>query len=120
MKILVLCAYGQNRSRYLAGYLSAKGHETDFDGVYNDDRDAVQAKIDWADAVMAVTHDIYEKALADFNFSGKQLFALDVDDRPEKILPAGHVLTGDDWVNFQERFVYPKLIEQANAVLKIK
>ena len=119
MKILVLCAYGQNRSRYLAEYLATKGFETDFDGVKNDE-EAVQAKINWAETIIAVTHDIHERALVDFDFKGKKLFALDVDDRPEKLLPAGKVLTGDDWVNFQERYVYPKLIEQANKALKIE
>ncbi len=117
MKILVLCAYGQNRSRYLAGYLSTKGHETDFDGVKNENKDAVQEKIDWSDMVIAVTRDIHDAAQADFDLEGKKVFALDVDDRPHKIFLSLPILTGDEWVEFQEQHVYPKLIEQANKVL---
>ena len=119
MKILVLCAYGQNRSRYLAEYLATKGFETDFDGVKNEDKETVQAKIAWADAVIAVTHDIHEKALASFDFTGKKVFALDVDDRPQKGFLSLPILTGDEWVEFQAQYVYPKLIEQANKILNL-
>jgi predicted protein tyrosine phosphatase len=119
MKILVLCSYGQNRSRYLAGYLSTKGHETEFDGVKNEDKGAVQEKIAWSDAVIAVTREIREKAQADFDLTGKKVFALDVDDRPQKIFLSLPILTGDEWVEFQEQHVYPKLIEQANQILNL-
>lgn len=117
MKILILCAYGQNRSKYLAGYLSTKGYETDFDGVNNENKEAVQEKIAWADTVIAVTRDIHEQAQANFDFTEKKVLALDVDDRPEKCFLSLPILTGDEWVEFQHLHVYPKLTEQVNKVL---
>jgi len=120
MKILILCAHGKNRSRYLAEYLATKGFETDFDGVKNESKEAVQAKIAWADTVIAVTRDIHEKALADFDFTEKKVFSLDVDDRSEKFFLSCVVASGDEWIEFQEKHVYPKLIEQTNKILNLK
>lgn len=82
MKVLVLCAYGQNRSRYVAKYLSEKGYETDFDGVQNSDRDAVQAKIDAADVIITVSADVHAGLVHNFNLDDKRVIEIDVDDRP--------------------------------------
>ena len=120
MKILILCAHGKNRSRYLAEYLATKGFETDFDGVKNESKEAVQAKIAWADTVIAVTREIHETALADFDFIGKKVFSLDVDDRSETCFLSLPILTGDEWVEFQHQHVYPKLTEQVNKILNLK
>lgn len=120
MKILILCAHGKNRSRYLAEYLATKGYETDFDGVNNDDKKSVQEKISWADTIIAVTRDIHEKAQADFDFTEKKVFGLDVDDRPETCFLSLPILTGDEWVEFQHQHVYPKLTEQVNKILNLK
>jgi len=113
-----MCAFGQNRSRFLAEYLATKGFETDYDGVNNENREDVQRKIDWADIVISVSPDVHEQTMS-FNISGKRIFVLDVDDRPSCVLPQGKPLDGDDWVNFQKKYVYPKLIEQVNKALKI-
>src|SRR3989338_6583033 len=33
MKILIVCSYGRNRSKYLAEYLKGRGYQTDFAGI---------------------------------------------------------------------------------------
>jgi hypothetical protein len=120
MKILVLCMFGMNRSKYLAEYLKGKGFETDYDGVNNENWEAVQEKINWSDTVITVSHDTHEKARMDFDFVGKKVYTLDVEDCPKAVLPGSEILNGDAWTDFQNKSVYPKLIEQANKVLNIK
>ena len=61
-----------------------------------------------------------EKLKTWFKTEGKKIFVLSVEDRPEVVLPQGEALSGTDWIDFQEKYVYPKLIEQANKVLNIK
>jgi hypothetical protein len=110
--------FGINRSKYLAEYLKGKGFETDYDGVNNENKEEVQKKVNWADIVITVSHDIHERALEDFDFAGKRVYALDVDDRPEAV-PGSEIFNSNVWTDFQNKSVYPKLIEQANKVLKI-
>jgi len=119
MKILVLCAYGRNRSRYVANYLSEKGYDTDFDGVLNGDSDIVQKKINDADVLITVSQKVHDHLVKQFNFKGKRVIEIDVEDRPEFVLPACKPLSGDDWVSFQEQCVYPDLIDQLNKFLPI-
>jgi predicted protein tyrosine phosphatase len=114
MKFLVLCVFGKNRSRFLAEYLSAKGFDVEYDGVTNEDKDVVQQKIDRADVIIAVNGDVEMQLRGDFKAKGKKIIVLDVDDRPETLL------TDQAWTDFQQKNVYPKLIEQVNKALDIK
>ena len=119
MKILVLCAYGRNRSRYVANYLSEKGYVTNYDGVLNDESDIVQKKINEADVIVTVNKDVRDLLAGKFNCGGKRIIEIDVDDRPEVVLSTGKQLSGDDWYRFQEEYVYPKLIEQIDKFLPL-
>lgn len=120
MKILVLCAYGQNRSRYVARYLKDKGYEADFDGVMKENDDLVQAKIDDASVIITVSKDVHARLVHNFNLNDKRVIEIDVDDRPGVVLENNCQLSGGDWINFQEKFVYPKLVEQLDKFLPIK
>jgi len=113
MKILVLCSFGQNRSRIVAEHLRSRGYDADFDGVEND-HDAVQAKIDAADTIVTVHPMVKEKLIADFDVSGKRIIGLDVDDRPQCALSSKKAFAGDDWHKFQAERVYPDLIAQVD------
>ncbi|NQV12592.1 hypothetical protein HQ524_04480 [Candidatus Uhrbacteria bacterium] len=108
--------FGKNRSQYLARYLNSVGHDADFGGVAQD-HDEIQNKIDVADMIVAVSPDIHVRLMNDFKIDDKRTVELNVDDRPEIVLPAGKQLDGDDWVNFQERYVYPKLLEQLKGAM---
>jgi|SaaInlStandDraft_5_1057022.scaffolds.fasta_scaffold11204_3 hypothetical protein len=117
MKILTMCAFGKNRSRYLAEYLEKKGYDTDFAGVCQD-HDEVQEKIDVADVIIAVHPDIKEQLQLWYDVKQKMIIGLNVEDRPEVVLPEGKTLDGEAWGDFQEKEVYPILIKDIEERLK--
>lgn len=119
MNILCLCAYGQNRSKYLAGYLADKGCQTDYAGL---DIHAInpitQSKIDWADSIVVVQSGwMKERLEEDFFLEGKRVIYLDVEDRPEIVHPEGKKLEGDEWLAFQQKAVYPALVHAIDQYL---
>ena len=118
MKILGMCWYGRNRSRYIADLLATKGHETDYAGV-KQDHGEVQGKIDWADIVVSVHPDVAAVLKSSYDLEDTKLIELDVEDRPEKVLPEGKPLDGEDWKMFQERHVYTKLAEEIHEKLDL-
>lgn len=85
MHILCLCTLGQTRSKRIANHLSGKGHETDFAGAsvlaFNK---VTQQRIDWADAVIAVTP-IAQAALKKFDTTGKKVIMLDIKHGDEDV-----------------------------------
>jgi len=119
MKVLILCAHGKNRSRYLKQYLADKGYDSESAGVINDSAEDVQKKIAAADVVVTV-HDVVREQLSGlFDLSDKRIIDIDVEDRPEQVLPEGRQLDGDEWVAFQEEHVYPKLREHIDRHLPL-
>lgn len=81
MRILCVCVQGENRSRRLANFLAAQGHETDFAGAGPLSLNRVaQQRIDWAQAVVALTPGIRSALERSFDLSGKRVIALDVRD----------------------------------------
>lgn len=118
MNILVLCAHGKNRSRYLAEYLSSKGYTTDYAGVESSDARTVQKKIDEADILITV-HPLVKEGLFEYFYVGehKRLIELNIEDRPEQVLSEHQSLDGEAWTQFQHSSVYPRLKEQIDAYL---
>ena len=117
MKILVLCSHGENRSRYLADYLRSKGYlYVDYSGVKVSDN-KTQKKIADADLLIVVHKKVMESLSQDFDISDKKIIALDVEDRPEEVLPGKTRLDGEAWIAFQEKYVYPKLKEQIDRFI---
>lgn len=78
MRILAVCNYGQNRSRYLADLLSKKGFETDYAGVKMTPPAELQQKIDAADVVVALEPSVRQRLEDEYTLEGKKLFGLDV------------------------------------------
>lgn len=111
MKILVLCTFGKNRSRFLAEYLLKKGYVADYAGVENAQA-KTQAKIDACDVIVSVHPTVVKKLKSDFDLKGKKVIELDVDDRPQEVLCLIKPLQGDAWLEFQKRYVFSKLVEQ--------
>jgi hypothetical protein len=118
MKILGMCWYGRNRSRYIADLLAKKGHDTDYAGV-KQDHDEVQGKIDWSEIVVSVHPDVAAVLKESYNLEKVKLIELDVEDRPEKVISEGKPLDGEDWKMFQERYVYTKLAEEIHEKLSL-
>lgn len=117
MKILVFCSHGENRSRYLANYLRSKGYsDVNYSGVRANDA-KIQKKIDDADLLIVVHKKVLESLSQDFDISGKKIIELDVEDRPEEVLPEKTKLDGDAWIMFQEKYVYLKLKEQIDGFI---
>jgi len=119
MKVLVICSYGRNRSRHLAEYLQLKGIDAIFGGVREGSK-ILQAKIDQVDTVVTVHPDVYQTLIANCRLNDKRIIELDVEDRPEVVLPEGGVLDGESWLKFQETYVYPQLIKQIDEKLLLK
>lgn len=118
MKILALCAFGKNRSRHLAEYLSSLGYEVDFAGTIKNTEET-QDKINESDILISV-HPIVAEALEhNFYTEGKTIIKLDVEDRPEMLLDSKARLDGDNWIHFQEKFVYPEIERQINDHLPL-
>ncbi len=79
MRVLCVCVEGKNRSRRLAQFLHARGHETDFAGVGALSLNRVtQQRVEWADAVVALTPGIRDALASSLDISGKRVIALDV------------------------------------------
>lgn len=116
MKILVLCAFGKNRSRHLAGYLKSLGYDTDFAGTIQN-TESTQDKINEADILITVHPSVFNALEHNFYSEGKRIIKLDIEDRPEMLLSSKERLDGQNWINFQERFVYPEIEKQINEYL---
>jgi predicted protein tyrosine phosphatase len=119
MKILVLCAHGKNRSRYLAEYLSQKGYDAEAAGVDQVDKEDVVRKINAADVVVSVNRSVRERLFKNFDLTGKRHIELEVEDRPEYVLSKHKILSGEDWIAFQEEYVYPELKRQMDKYLPL-
>lgn len=117
MKILVVCTHGKNRSKYLAEYLIQKGYDADYAGVEQSDQKELSKKFDAANIIVTVHGSVRERLLQNFNIRGKRHIDLEAEDRPEFVMPERQQLSGNDWIAFQNNFVYPKLKEQIDKYL---
>ena len=70
-----------------------------------------------SDLIISVHPEVLNRLEEIVDLSGKRVISLDVEDRPERSLPDGKRLDGEDWVDFQDRHVYPKLVEQIDVHL---
>ncbi len=85
MKILAVCTYGQNRSKYLAEYLRSKGYDAEYGGVKQASFNSLtQDKIDWADTIVFANRKIEEKFSEQYNHKDKKSITLDVSNNPAK------------------------------------
>ena len=116
MKVLVVCNHGKNRSVYLRDYLRSKGYEADAYSVKTED---IAEQVTKHDVVVSVHPDILKKLEAVSNLSDKRVISLDIEDRPGEVLEKKGELDGDAWIEFQNEYVYPKLIEQMNKHLPL-
>lgn len=118
MNILIFCHYGMNRSRYLAEYLIEKGYkDVEFAGIKDPDYAKIQRAIDRADIMITVSGDVNRRLRESYHVEGKRMIELDVEDRPEIVLPAHIPLQGDEWWEFQKGYVYPELKKQLDEYL---
>ena len=118
--MLIVCRWGRNRSRYLAGYLAAKGYDTDFAGTLDEmDNQIEKEDVLWADVVLTVTGIIRDEVQERFEseLNGKVLHSLEVEDwkkdwgdtRPKATV----------WRRYQREHTYPHLIEQVEKLLPL-
>ena len=113
MKILCVCLKGENRSSYLSHYLKRKGHSTDFGGVHDEAKKRItQADVDVAE-VIVVAREYLRKILVDkFNVKGKKIITLEVSDHPPELGEEAVKVNERSKVEFQNRYVRPKLRSQ--------
>lgn len=111
-KILLICNWGRNRSKYLAEYLEQRGYACRFKGVHQrSDNRVSQNDVHWADTLVFVElgiKDVFETMF----LTDKKIVILNVDDRTEDI-------SGNEWITFQHNNVYPKLKHQIEKHLPL-
>ena len=118
MNILIFCHFGLNRSQYLVQYLLEKGYrDVHSAGVKDPDHAKIQRAIDHADIIITVSHHVRDSLRDQYQLNGKRMIDLQVEDRPEVVLPDHRQLEGDDWLAFQQKYVYPALKEQLSSYL---
>ena len=120
--ILVVCTQGQNRSKYLAGYLKSLGYKTDYGGVHeNGFNPLAQKQVVWADIIITVRSSINEKFIDKFDHEGKRVIALEVHDNPKRYPEhAQKLIEEESWHAFQEKYVYSQLRKQIQKYLPFK
>ena len=119
MRILLVCTEGQNRSKYLAGYLKEKGYEVDYGGVRQDGMNPLkQEQIDRADMIIAVREHIKDKLLERYDCAGKKVVHLEVKDNPARYTEEARALAESEWNAFQEKYVYTELRKQVDKILR--
>ncbi len=118
MNILIICTHGKNRSVVLQKFLLEKGYESITAGI-RDDAGDLKEKIHVADVIISVHPEIEKQIRERFNVSGKRIISLNVEDRPEYVLPEGKPLSGQEWIDFQKKYVRNKLTEQLEKYLPL-
>ena len=114
-KILCICRMGENRSKYLAGYLKRKGYSTRFGGIGHGRRDFVahnpfdQKDVDWADVLILIRPKLLPILKAEFNVKCKKIIVIDVTDSRRLVSEKFPEFEGMDFVEFQKKWTRPEL-----------
>lgn len=120
MRILIFCHFGQNRSRYLAEYLVGLGYtDVVFAGIKDPDQEKIQKEIDRANVIVTVSQHVHDELCERYHLHDQRMIGLQVEDRPEMILPDHRHLEGDEWLVFQQEYVYPALKAQLDRHLPL-
>jgi hypothetical protein len=110
-----------NRSRYLAEVLVERGYkDVEFVGIKDADQRKIQSAINRAHVIIVVSHQIGDALRAQYQVKDKRIIELEVEDRPEVVLPAQTSLEGDEWLAFQRGYVYPELKKQLEKHLPLE
>ena len=123
LKVLCICAKGQYRSRYLAGYLRKMGYLTKYGG--NDSKrkikkEATKKDIDWADIIIIVRKRLVPIFRKRFNKTSKKIIVLNVITT-EKSIPWWIAwLRKIDRPLFHRIWTYPKLRAAIKPYLPLK
>ncbi len=120
MKILCICAQGQNRSKYLAQYLRRKGYSTKFGGIEaNAINPITQNKIKWADILIIVRKRLIKILKKKFpEVKKKKMIVLDVTDSKRLIPKEFAHLKELNHFEFQKKWTRPQLRKAIKPHLK--
>ena len=126
-KILVICAKGLNRSKYLASYLRRKGYPTKYGGIEPFEEPErkwnpiSQKKIDWADIIIIVRKRLHKLLRKKFKAKYKKIIVLDITDSP-RLIPKefSNLKKKLDYKAFQKRWTYPQLRKAIKPYLPLK
>lgn len=85
--VLVVCAKGLNRSKYLSGYLFDKGYNTRYGGIESFIQNGkdyanylTKDDIKWADIIIVVRERLLKILKKRFNLSRKKVISFDITD----------------------------------------
>ncbi len=115
MKILCVCTMGENRSKYLAEYLSEKGHETRYGGVGpcridpEPTNPVKKEDVEWAEIIVTARKKHKPILIEKYGAKGKKIICLDVTDSRKamgEIYPEFKKIERDE---FNRKWTYPQL-----------
>jgi len=114
-KILTICHFGENRSKYLASILKNKNYDVKYKGVKSKTNQLTQKDVDWADKIIIVRDVLKEMFLKKFDPKKKEIITLDIIDNPESIRGKSDFV----WNKYQEKNVYPEIEKQIKKYLPL-
>ena len=122
--VLAVCAYGRNRSKYLAKYLKGKGYRTRFAGMEIDEKNPINQKIitnedvDWADIIIFVKPKLERLFKEKYKFN-KKVIVIKVTDVKELIPEKFAHLRKLPEKEFQKKWTYHQLRKSIKPYLPL-
>jgi len=115
-KVLCVCHFGKNRSKYLANFLKEKGYETKYGGISDEQGNIVkQEDVDWADVIIVVRDVLKQIFLKNFKVKNQKLITLEVIDNPDFLKNNSEFV----WEEYQETHTYPEIKRQIKEFLPL-
>jgi predicted protein tyrosine phosphatase len=125
VKILCICAKGQNRSKYLANYLRRKGYSTRYGGLEINreypigQKFITQKDVGWAEIVILARKRLNPIFKKKFKFKGR-IIILNVTDS-KRLIPESHAhLRELPHIEFQKKWTRPQLRKAIKQYLPLK
>lgn len=116
-KVLIVCSNGRNRSRHLKEHLRDQGIASFAMGMNNKNRDA-KRRVENAKFIICVHPEVEEVFRENHKIKEQVVICLDVDEQPTSAETAGKRVTGEEWTQYQEEYVYPELEKQIKKYIK--
>lgn len=112
--ITIVGTHGRHTSLYLQDYIKKKGIKSHAVGMYFRNESIIQ-KIQSAKTLICINYEIKTAVEEAFDISDKLVICLNVNDSIDS--DTKKIITGEEWVEYQEKHVYPKLEKQIRKYL---
>jgi len=126
LKVLCVCTMGENRSKYLAGYLKEKNYETRYGGIGPCRIDPEPSNplnpsdVEWADIIITARSKHVDSLKKNFNVGNKKIISLGVSDSRKKAAETHPEFKKIERKKFNLIWTYPKLREAIEPHLPLE